>query len=205
MERGVSRRTRNYWIWVFGILAIGVLVAAWYYTRPDPATNANQNSNQSAAINSNVKTEVNSQENANSSDINTISNQNSGTVSQNYNNSEYGFSLTYSAGWKRASSVTGSGKDKIYSLVLSDPANPTSTVTISVMDDSLEGQVKNSISVTSEKNITVNGLSAQKLTGGSAKDGSPVTIVLLNKGASLFSLRGNGQDYENIVNSFELK
>jgi hypothetical protein len=90
-------------------------------------------------------------------------------------------------------------------MIINDPKHTDVSVSISVMDVSLEGQVKNSISISTKTAETINGQPAQRLTGGSAKDGSPVTIVLFKKNGSLYSLRGSGQEYESVVNSFEVQ
>jgi hypothetical protein len=178
----------------------------WFFTRRDTVSNTNQNSNQLSAVNSGNQNQVNGLANTNSSNANTPSNQNSATVALvDYSDTANHFSLSYPSTWNKSTSVTGSGADKISSLTLNDPKHADISVSISVMGDTLEGQVKNSISVSAETTETVNGQAAQRLTGGSAKDGSPVTIMIFKKAGTLYSLRGSGQDYESIVKSFEIK
>lgn len=205
MERGVRQKKNSYWIWAVVIVAVLVAGAIWYFNRPETAENTNQNSNQVSAVNSANQNQTNGQANVNTSNINIQTNQNSAVTLQKYSDKEYHFSLSYPSTWKKSTSVTGSGTDKIFSMIITDPKHTDVSVSISVMDGSLEGQVKNSISITTEKSETINSQSAQRLTGGSAKDGSTVTIVLFKKNGTLYSLRGSGQEYESVVNSFEVQ
>lgn len=198
MYRGVGHKQRHHWAWL-GVTA--VIVAAliiWYLNRPSTSSNqpntvVNQttsNINTSASVNSGTNTKT--------------ATSNSESDVQRYTNDTYAFSLSYPVGWDTTTSTTGAGEEQIFSAQFSDPASPASSISVSVMSDTLEGLVRNSIDISGEETITVHGVTGQRLSGGSAKDGSPVDIVILKKGGRLYSVRGTGQEFENIVNSLEL-
>ncbi|MFH1207374.1 MAG: PsbP-related protein [Patescibacteria group bacterium] len=204
MERGVRRNKNSNWIWVMVVVVVLALAVIWIITRTE-TLDENRDLNQASAINNSNQNQANELINFNSNNTNALPNQNTATALQEYSNTEYGFSLSYPSAWAKTTSVTGSGADKIFSLILNDPNHTDNSVSVSVMDDSLEGQVKNSISVSTDTAEVVNGQTAERLTGGSAKDGSLVTLVLFKQDGKLYSLRGSGQDYESIVKSFEMK
>jgi len=72
------------------------------------------------------------------------------------------------------------------------------------MSDEMEGLVRNSISITSESEVEVNGTAAKKLEGGSLKDGSPFTMILIKERDQLYSIEGTGQEFDQVVNCFQL-
>jgi len=118
-----------------------------------------------------------------------------------YENSIHNFKVNYPKSWQATMSSTGEGESEIFSLSLVGEGND---IGISVMSEDMEGIVRNSISVNKESKIEVNGVSAQKLEGGSMKDGSSVTMVLIKGQDRLYSIEGTGQEFNQIVSYFEL-
>jgi len=110
-----------------------------------------------------------------------------------YSNTDYGFKVEYPEDWQVKTSHTGEGSNEISSVNLS---SGDKNVDISIMADSFEGIVRNSISITKESKLEVNG--------GSAKDGSLVNMVIIKKQGQLYSIRGIGPDFEEILGSFEI-
>ncbi|MFA5052379.1 MAG: PsbP-related protein [Patescibacteria group bacterium] len=194
-------RHRHQWAWISAGIVIISIGTVWYVTgqRSDSSpqdTNQNSMHQDSLANATTDNTNIGGQDGG--------TNTNVGPAVQKYTNTEYTFSVEYPTGWDKVTSITGAGANKIFSIQLSDPVSPSINVSISVMAESFESQVRDSISISSEQSITVNGQSGQELTGGSAKDGSTVTIVMMIKDGLLYSVRGTGQEFENIVNSLEL-
>jgi len=118
-----------------------------------------------------------------------------------YSNTDYGFKVEYPEDWQVKTSHTGEGSNEISYVNLS---SGDKNVDISIMADSFEGIVRNSISITKESKLEVNGLEAVRLEGGSAKDGSLVNMVIIKKQGQLYSIRGIGPDFEEILGSFEI-
>lgn len=118
-----------------------------------------------------------------------------------YENTDYGFKIEYPEDWQAEIFQTGEGINEIFSLNLSSSGN---NVDISVMDDSFEGIVRNSISVTKESKVEINGLAAVRLDGSSAKDGSSISMVIIKNQGRLFSFSGIGQDLNDIVDTFKV-
>lgn len=120
----------------------------------------------------------------------------------NYTNEDYEFSVQYPDNWTVTTDSSGDGPDAIFSASL---RGGSEGVIISVMPTSLEGVVRNSISVISEIEIDVNGTTAQKLIGTNAKDGSEYTVVLLEHNDKLYSISGGGQILDDVVSYFEIR
>jgi len=148
----------------------------------------------------------NSNTSLNSGSSNTLANQvNSNLIEdvlfETYINSDYGFSIEYPADWQYEASSTSSGSNEIFSLGLSYNKQ---AVGLSVMSDEMEGLLRNSISVEKESTLEINGVAATKLEGSSAKDGSLINIIIIKKENKLYSLRGIGSNFNEIVASFKL-
>ena len=117
---------------------------------------------------------------------------------ETYNNNDYNFQVQYPADWKIDETLVGEGDSEIFSVGIGESSS------LSVMSDSMEGIVRNSISINSEKEITLNGLKATRLEGGDLKDGSETSMVLVKKEGRLYVLKGYGQEFEQVVDSFSL-
>ena len=65
-----------------------------------------------------------------------------------------------------------------------------------------EGIIRESVSIQKESDITLNGVPATRLDAGSARDGSPKTVVLVKRGTTLISLNGHGQMFEQLLTTF---
>lgn len=118
-----------------------------------------------------------------------------------YTSETGGFRVQYPQNWFVEETASGDDAESIYSVEF---RGESEGVTISSMPLSLEGVVRNSISVTEEETITVNGVPAQQLTGTDVKDGSSYSVILLTNQDRIFSISGSGQMFDEIVNYFEL-
>lgn len=179
------QQKKSYWnLVIFLIIVLAIAAGLYYYwITAEKKSETNQNvvvyTNQNKNLNLNVN-------NINKESLKT------------YKNSDYNFQIQYPVSWEIKETSTGEGEDKIFSISLGDSAS------LSIMSDSMEGIVKNSISINSEKEMKINGLESTKLEGGSAKDGSLVNIILIKKEGKLYTLRGYGQEFEQMVDSFKL-
>lgn len=182
----VIGRSQKYWIVIF-IVVVVLLLGLGLYTF---LKNSNQQVDNKAIVI------------LNSSSVNqSINSSATAAPSGKYENSDYNFSIEYPNSWQSQTSSTGSGNSEIFSIGFSKESQG---VGISVMSDSMESLVRNSLAIEKESSIDINGLTATKLEGGSAKDGSLVNIVIIINNGQLYSIRGIGPEFDQIVSSFKL-
>lgn len=104
-----------------------------------------------------------------------------------YTDEEFPFRLQYPGGWTASRNASGAGENRIVNLAFKDGSDGVSVV---IVDKALEGVVRESLSVTNETTVTMNGLSAQRLRGASAKDGSSLDLLIFTKDGTLYVLNG---------------
>ena len=121
-----------------------------------------------------------------------------------YTDVEYDFQLTKPSGWEAEVNKTGAGVNEIYSVILSSDISDKS-VSISVMDTSLSGLVENSISISSQTELNLGNEVATRFVGSSLKDGSAVTMISVTFNGRLYSFKGVGTEFEEIVKSFKFQ
>ena len=115
--------------------------------------------------------------------------------------SEHGFSVEYGKGWILSTTRSGEGDNEIFTASLDKEEE---RVLITVMPSTMESMIRESISVDAEESITVSNITAQKLEGTTIKDGSPETVVMLTQNGTLYSIRGSGVGFDEILSEFEL-
>jgi len=115
--------------------------------------------------------------------------------------SEHGFRVEYGEGWTLSTTRAGEGSNEIFTVSLDKVEE---RVLITVMSSTMESMIRESISITGEESITINNITAQKLEGTSTKDGSPETLMVLTQNDTLYSIRGSGVGFDEIVSEFEL-
>ena len=177
------RKSQKYWIIVFVVVVVILLGAGLYLS----LKNSDQEDNNTISNNSLVNQ--------------TSDNSAKDVFLEKYENSDYGFSIEYPADWQSETSSSGSGSSEIFSIGLSKNGQE---VGLSVMSDEMEGLVRNSISVSKESILDIDGVMATKLEGGNVKDGSLVNLVIIKNKGRLYSFRGLGSDFDQIVSSFKL-
>lgn len=117
-----------------------------------------------------------------------------------YRNSEFGFQLQHPSTWSMTADSSGAGEFAITNYVFSDG---TVGVTLTVVPASLEGIIRESVSVTSEESLTLGGVPAEKLTGKQAKDGSNITLIIVKNSDTVFSFSGTPQLVSEIAQTFQ--
>lgn len=166
------------------VLVIGGGVAVFAATWADDAAN---------------KTNANavSQSDANNADSNdTVLTEDRTT----HTNSEFGFQLQHPSAWSMTADNSGTGEFAITNYVFSDG---TVGVTLTVVPASLEGIIRESVSVTSEESLTVGGVPAEKLVGKQAKDGSNIALIIFKNSDTVFSFSGTPQLVSEIAQTFQ--
>lgn len=176
-------------IYIAVIVIIGLL--GFYYMRW-----SNGNTNETAEstqvnVNVNAKTNVHA---VNSSAVGgapeeDISNVNASGNDQNINSNSpvVQKEVVYSnpeGQWSiQASLVSEYSEGDITTLQFSDGS-------ITVMPESYESMVINSIGSIAEEEVVLGGKTATKVTGASAKDGSPISFILLKNAGQLYQFQG---------------
>lgn len=174
-------------LFVVIIAIIFVIVLAW---RPKNSTNTNSLSSQN--VNTGTNTNVAEEESTNT---------NTAPLEQTteYRNTEFGFSLEYPSSWKTDTNENGEGENRIVNFIFG--SNETG-VTLIALPASMEGVVRESVSIVSEKKATINGIAATTIAARSSKDGSPVSLIFFSKGATLFDLNGPADLVERVGSTF---
>lgn len=112
-----------------------------------------------------------------------------------YTDTEFGFSLTYPSDWKVERNSTGEGENRIVNIVMGDGSKG---ITIVVIPVALEGVVRESVSITAESEITINGKQATRIQARTAKDGSSIDLLLFRSRGMLIDLNGPADLVEQI-------
>lgn len=120
---------------------------------------------------------------------------------EEYKNTDLQFIVRHPAGWTVETSRSGSGTEEIFFVGLVGKAE---RLNISVLSETMEGLVRNSLTIDSEKSLTIDGVPATKLIGKSLKDGSPYSVVLVKRAGRLYSISGTGSAFEQIQDNFQL-
>ncbi|MFH1171848.1 MAG: PsbP-related protein [bacterium] len=171
-------------IGLFLALALGVIL--WMVFRsPSSPTMANTASN---ATNSSTASTNASTANANV-DIELTT----------FRNTEFGFSLQYPATWEQTTNENGTGENRIVNFLFQ---NASTGVTLIVLPASMEGIVRESVSVVSETTVTINGIAATRISARTAKDGSPMGLLFFQKDAMLYDLNGPLDLVDDIGSTF---
>ena len=118
-----------------------------------------------------------------------------------YLDNDHNFKTKYLESWSKESKILGENENEIFSVIFS---NIEKSVSISVMNVTMEGTIKNSINIDKETNIKVNNQTAVRIDGGSSKDGSNISMILVKNDDLLYVLQGTGQEFEDIVSYFEI-
>ncbi|MFH1536798.1 MAG: hypothetical protein ABID45_02320 [Patescibacteria group bacterium] len=74
---------------------------------------------------------------------------------------------------------------------------------LTIMSTDLEGIAKESLSITDEEEIIIDGQTGVKLTGGNMKDGSTEYIVLVEYNDWLYHFTGDEDFLDDLANNFE--
>lgn len=161
---------------------VTVLVAIWFLRMGDEATEEIEGLvNQSIAQN-----EIINEATAETSEL--VENNNTGTI---FENLEYNFSFTLFDN----ESVKEESSALIYTVYFNSDK-------LSVMDEDMESAVKDAISIQSEKEVNVNGVTGTEIVATSNKDGSETYLILIKKDGKLFHFQGTDTFLTKIKTQF---
>ncbi len=118
-----------------------------------------------------------------------------------YINEQYGFKIKYS---DSSTIITKSNEEGDLVIFTIDISNNNETVTINVMPVELGGIVRSSINIDYEDNILIDEVNATRIDGTSVKDGSDMSMIIIETNDNLITIEGAGQNFEDIVSYFEI-
>lgn len=191
---------------IITLLLIAALAAVvWKLYVVDDANTSNadgnaKNANDTAAQNTNGTA---------SNAVNTNSNTNEGEVTSNTNSANS--SVTSSR--TKAEQIEKNGfylEDLPQPTVSGDGANAqeaflyNDTDAISAVDPDTESIIRGSYGVTSEEEITIDGVKGKRLKGTSPKDGAVVEYILIANGEKLIFARGTTTFLDQLIDTLEL-
>lgn len=158
-------------------LVVGVGFGVWYFSRVVVTTSSPANTNTTTNTVATVTT----------------------TALTDYRDTATGLSIRYPSDWKSSEDASGEGDNAIRNVTFT---GTNDAVTITVVNTSFEGIIRESVSIQKETDITLNGMPATRLDAGSARDGSPKTVVLVKRDKTLISLNGHGEAFEQLLTTF---
>lgn len=180
----LDRKSGLYFI-IF-IIIVALILIYYFSLNSDNNNNANLNEN----INSqNNNAQPSSAKNNNTNNITNI-NTNSAIGGENLNQSVSDLDIEI-YGYQN---LTRSENGEITNLNLGDNNS------LNIMPLSYEGMVRNSIGSSAEETVTVGGVPGVKLTGSSAKDGSTVSLILVQYNNRLYHFAGNDSFLSSLNN-----
>ncbi|MDP2684092.1 MAG: hypothetical protein Q8P20_03460 [bacterium] len=113
----------------------------------------------------------------------------------------YKFKISYPVNGNLTTNLSEEGALQIFTVNISDNDD---IVTLNVMPPEMEGITRSSVNIDSEQGILIGKLLSTRIDGTSVKDGSVISMVLIETDDNLYIIEGTGQNFENIVSYFEL-
>lgn len=116
-----------------------------------------------------------------------------------YSDAQHGFALQYSSDWKVTQKSSGVGADTITNVIF---GTPEKGVTLIIAPATLEGMMQETFSTSSSKKVTINGVTATRSIGASAKDGKAVALLSFTKDATVYLLNGQPNTVDSVGATF---
>lgn len=116
-----------------------------------------------------------------------------------YRDATTGFEVQYPSAWEKSEDSSGEEANAIRNITFTGTGE---AVTITVVNTSFEGIIRESLSIEKETDITLDNIPAKRLDAGSERDGAPQTVVLVKRDTTLISLNGHGQAFEQLLSTF---
>ncbi|PIS42418.1 MAG: hypothetical protein COT24_03540 [Candidatus Kerfeldbacteria bacterium CG08_land_8_20_14_0_20_40_16] len=108
-----------------------------------------------------------------------------------FQNSDYHFKVTNTTGDEIKEIPSGN----IYTVYFNEDK-------ISVLDETSEGVIRNSVSLVTENEISVSGQTGARIKGESTKDGSEVNLILVKNGGWLYQFQGSDSFLDRMIKDF---
>ncbi len=179
-------------------LAALIVAAAilWYAITHDTPTTplANATNNPQPATNEQSAVNASSEaENANTAPANTPE------PTATFEDADAGIAFDHPASWKVVKDVSGTGAEEIIGYTIGTKEEGAA---LSIAPLSLEGIIRESFSVGETTTITINGRTAERAVGASAKDGSRVDLLLFHESGKVYVLDGPAEHVDTLGKTF---
>lgn len=134
-----------------------------------------------------------------------LSHDNLKTDGQIYFHDDYKFGFVYPDGWTLTEASTPPDSYAYFAVILRDPVTEDH-LSFSLLNPSMEGIVRNSLSLEKESDLTFAMLSGTKLTGTDLKDGSLVTMVIARSDKYLYQITSYADEsvLDNFIKGFNI-
>ncbi len=191
MKHSLRRHSSTPAIIVVLLIAAASITVAYFLSKPKDATET---------VNTETTTTISAATPLPDAKVETPSGtETSSGSTTTYKDAENGFTLQYSSDWKVTQKSTGAGPDTITNVIF---GTSEKGVTLIIAPASLEGMMQETFSTSSSKQVTINGATAYRSLGASAKDGKPVALLSFTKDASVYLLNGQPDTVDAVGATF---
>jgi hypothetical protein len=168
------------------LVVVTVLVAIWFLRMGNEVTDE-INEIVNLSVN---QTQASEQEEENKEETSQVI-EDTDNGSRTFENTEYNFSFSLS----ESEAVKEESAAAIYTVYFDSNK-------LSILDEDMESAVKGAISIQSEKEVIVNGVTGTEIVATSNKDGSQTNLILIKKDGKLFHFQGTDDYLTKIKNKF---
>jgi hypothetical protein len=106
------------------------------------------------------------------------------------------YSVKYPAGWQIELDQSGN-------TIFENPSDPAESLTVTTAALSMEGVIRHSIDIKSERNIAKDNMKIAIIKAGSAKDGSDLDVAIIKTATKLYYISGHSARLENFARNFK--
>ncbi|PIY97070.1 MAG: hypothetical protein COY66_01545 [Candidatus Kerfeldbacteria bacterium CG_4_10_14_0_8_um_filter_42_10] len=165
------------------LVVITVFLSYWFLKQKEEIS---QESVAANTANLNQRPIIVNNSNSNSDIANTVA-----PVSSTFQNADYDFEIANTSEDEAKEMPSGN----IYTVYFNEDK-------ISVLDETSEGVIRNSVSVVTESAITMAGQTGARLKAESTKDGSEVNLILVKKNGRLYQFQGSDSFLDRMIKDF---
>jgi hypothetical protein len=190
IPQSARRRRRVSPIYIAVAVAVVILLLSllWWPSSADKKKNLNAQTNEAIA-NAENRNIPPSSENTNKEEPTTY-----------FEDADRGFSVTYPQSWAREFTKNDDPEYPIVNFAFRTTEG--SGVTLIILPVSMGGIVRESVSIVSEREETINGLRATRIDARSAKDGSSVALTFFEQNDTLYVLNGPADLVDQLGDTF---
>jgi hypothetical protein len=115
-----------------------------------------------------------------------------------YTNNKEGYVVRYPAGWQIELDQSGN-------TIFENPNDPKESLTVTTAALSMEGVIRHSINIKSERNIAKDNMKIALIKAGSEKDNSDLDVAIIKTSSKLYYISGHSSWLESFARNFKAK